>query len=43
MTRLTLPLLISALILSGCGRLGDSGWNPLSWRGAPATPETYTA
>lgn len=40
MTRLTLPLLISALILSGCGRLGDSGWNPLSWRGAPATPET---
>ncbi|QBX35064.1 hypothetical protein E4191_10370 [Paracoccus liaowanqingii] len=31
MTRLTLPLLIGALILSGCGRFGDSGWNPLGW------------
>lgn len=41
MTRLTLPLLIGALILSGCGRFGDSGWNPLGWRGAGAsTPET---
>ncbi|WP_405403610.1 hypothetical protein [Paracoccus sp. Ld10] len=41
MTRLTLPLLIGALILSGCGRFGDSGWNPLGWRGpAATTPET---
>ena len=41
MTRFTLPLLIGALILSGCGRFGDSGWNPLGWRGAGAsTPET---
>lgn len=40
MTRLTMPLLIGALILSGCGRIGDSGWNPLRWRGAASTPET---
>nr|WP_111298380.1 hypothetical protein [Paracoccus saliphilus] len=40
MTRLTMPLLIGALILSGCGRIGDSGWNPLRWRGSPSTPET---
>ena len=37
MTRLTLPLLIGALILSGCGRLGDSGWNPFGWRGQTVT------
>ena len=33
MTRLTLPLLIAAALVSGCGRFGDSGWNPLSWGG----------
>ena len=31
MTRLTASLLIPALILSGCGRAGDSGWNPFRW------------
>lgn len=32
MTKLTAPLLISALLLSGCGsRFSDSGWNPLGW------------
>lgn len=33
MTRLTPSLLISALLLSGCGGIGsgDSGWNPLGW------------
>ena len=36
MMKLTAPLLIAALALSGCGRLGDSGWNPLSWGSAPA-------
>ena len=35
MNRLTAPLLIAAVALSGCGRLGDSGWNPLSWGSAP--------
>lgn len=34
MRRLTAPLLISALLLAGCGgRFGDSGWNPLGWMG----------
>lgn len=42
MTRLTLPLLIGALILSGCGRLGDSGWNPLAWGPGRAQPDTLT-
>ncbi|RJE79230.1 hypothetical protein [Paracoccus sp. JM45] len=42
MTRLTLPLLIVAAIVSGCGRSGDSGWNPLSWGGRPA-PSTSLA
>lgn len=40
MTRLTMPLLIGALILSGCGRIGDSGWNPLRWRGMAPTAQT---
>lgn len=32
MTRLTAPLLMSALLLAGCdGRFSDSGWNPLGW------------
>lgn len=37
MTRLTVSLLISALLLSGCG---DSGWNPLRWGGGGNRPET---
>ncbi|MFN3279592.1 MAG: hypothetical protein ACK41Y_14520 [Paracoccus hibiscisoli] len=40
MTRLTLPLLIVALTASGCGRFGDSGWNPLGWGPGTATPQT---
>lgn len=32
-TRLTVPLLLSALLLSGCGGFSDSGWNPLGWFG----------
>lgn len=35
MIRLTAPLLIATLALAGCGRFGDSGWNPLSWGSAP--------
>ena len=35
MTKLTAPLLIATIALAGCGRLGDSGWNPLSWGAAP--------
>lgn len=32
MRRLTVPLLMSALLLAGCGgRFSDSGWNPLRW------------
>lgn len=32
MTRLTAPLLISTLLLAGCGgRFSDSGWNPFGW------------
>lgn len=38
MTRLTLSLLIGATILAGCGRLGDSGWNPLRWSGGRSAP-----
>ncbi|MBM3604306.1 MAG: hypothetical protein FJX25_05990 [Alphaproteobacteria bacterium] len=38
MTRMFLPLLIGTVILSGCGRFGDSGWNPLRWRGGPTAP-----
>ena len=41
MTRRAMALLIPALLLAGCGRMGDSGWNPLGWMGgrdrAPAT------
>lgn len=40
MTRLTLPLLIVAALVSGCGRFGDSGWNPLSWGGGRAVPSS---
>lgn len=40
MTRLTPPLLIAALVLSGCGRIGDSSWNPLSWGGGTVAPDT---
>ncbi|WP_378943093.1 hypothetical protein [Paracoccus sp. R86501] len=40
MTRLTLPLLIAAALVSGCGRFGDSGWNPLSWGGGRSAPAT---
>ena len=35
MCRLTAPLLIATIALTGCGRFGDSGWNPLSWGSAP--------
>lgn len=32
MNKLTLPLLLAALALAGCGgRFSDSGWNPLAW------------
>lgn len=40
MTRLTLPLLIVALTASGCGRFGDSGWNPLGWGPGTAAPQS---
>jgi len=40
MTRLTLPLLILAAAVSGCGRFGDSGWNPLSWGGGRSAPSS---
>lgn len=33
--KLTAPLLITTIALVGCGRLGDSRWNPLSWGSAP--------
>lgn len=36
MSKLTAPLLIATIALAGCGRLGDSRWNPLSWGAAPA-------
>ncbi|WP_265502323.1 hypothetical protein [Paracoccus beibuensis] len=39
MTRLTLSLLIGTAILAGCGRLGDSGWNPLGWSGGSPAPK----
>ncbi|WEF25807.1 hypothetical protein [Paracoccus sp. S3-43] len=35
MSKLTAPLLIATMVLVGCGRLGDSRWNPLSWGSAP--------
>lgn len=35
MNRLAAPLLIAAVALSGCGRMGDSRWNPLNWGSAP--------
>ncbi len=35
MMKLTAPLLIATMALVGCGRLGDSRWNPLSWGSAP--------
>lgn len=40
MTRTTLSLLIAAAMLTGCGRLGDSAWNPFSGGGARSAPET---
>ena len=42
MAKLILPLLIGATAIAGCGRLGDSGFNPLGWMGAGAadTPES---
>lgn len=40
MIRLTLPLLIAALALSGCARLGESRLNP--FRGGPTAPATLT-
>ncbi|MCF3974421.1 hypothetical protein [Paracoccus salsus] len=41
MTKLTAPLLISVLLLSGCGgRFGDSRWNPLGWFGGGSAPRT---
>jgi hypothetical protein len=43
MTRLTLPLLIVAAVVSGCGRSGDSGWNPLSWGGGRPAPSSSLA
>lgn len=44
MKRLTAPLLMLTVALAGCGRLGDSGLNPLGWFGggrsnAPTTLE----
>lgn len=44
MTRLTPPLLISALLLSGCGGIGsgDSGWNPFGWFGGGGSSTTET-
>ncbi|WCR11871.1 hypothetical protein JHW45_05780 [Paracoccus stylophorae] len=39
MIRLTAPLLISALLLSGCGgRFSDSGLNPFGWFGGGNAP-----
>ena len=35
MIKLTAPLLIATIALAGCGRLGDSSRNPLSWGSAP--------
>lgn len=35
MMKLTAPLLIATIAVAGCGRLGDSRWNPLSWGSAP--------
>ncbi|MBU3031988.1 hypothetical protein [Paracoccus marinaquae] len=36
---LTAPLLISALLLSGCGgSFSDSGWNPFGWFGGSPSP-----
>lgn len=41
MTRLTAPLLMSALLLAGCGgRFSDSGWNPLGWFGGGSPSPT---
>jgi hypothetical protein len=44
MTKLIAPLLISTLVLSGCGgRFSDSGWNPLGWLGGGGgTPDRAT-
>lgn len=44
MTRLTPSLLISALLLSGCGGIGsgDSGWNPLGWFSGGGSSKTET-
>lgn len=43
MTRQAVALLIAVVMLAGCGRMGDSGWNPLGWMGgrdrAPTTLE----
>lgn len=41
MNRITAPLLISALLLAGCGgRFSDSGWNPFGWFGDNQGPTT---
>lgn len=41
MNRLTAPLLMSALLLSGCGgRLGDSSLNPFRWFGGGTPPQS---
>jgi hypothetical protein len=38
MKSLTLPLLIAALALGGCGRLADSRLNPANWASGRAAP-----
>lgn len=41
MGKLAAPLMISILLLAGCGgRFSDSGWNPLGWGGSPAPRES---
>lgn len=43
MTRLTAFLLIPSLFLSGCGRMGDSGWNPFGWFSGGSAAQTSLA
>lgn len=44
MKKLTAPVLISVLLLSGCGgRFSDSGWNPLGWFGGGGSQSTTLA
>ncbi|WP_347266240.1 hypothetical protein [Paracoccus sp. (in: a-proteobacteria)] len=33
-------LACAMLVLGGCGRMGDSRWNPLSWMSGSSRPET---